>query len=66
MEKIKVNEKVKYTGKPNRWTFHDDLVENSRGIVMSVNNADEDIIYLVKFDNGITTTLGGEDLEVVI
>jgi hypothetical protein len=65
MKTINVNDKVKYTGVPNNWTFSEELNENSRGIVINIIRANEELYYEVKFDNGIITSIESEDLEIV-
>ena len=64
MENINVNDKVRYIGKPNTWTFSEDLNENSKGIVLGIIFSNEELHYQVKFENGIIASIDGEDLVV--
>ena len=66
MENIRVNDKVKYSGTPNNWTFSRDLNKNCQGIVTSIINTNGKLHFQVKFDNGITAALESKDLELVI
>jgi hypothetical protein len=66
MESFRVNDKVKYSGELNNWTFAEDLKTNCQGIVVSIINTNGEINYQVKFDNGITVSIEGKDLQVVI
>lgn len=63
METIKVNDRVKYTGKTNDWTFTQDLYNNSIGTIISVFENERKISYQVEFENGITASIDIEDLE---
>ena len=66
MKKIKVNVRVKYSGKDNKWTFKEDLVANCIGTVEGIFNANGQIEYQVNFDNGIMTTIQDRELKLII
>jgi hypothetical protein len=66
MKTINVNDKVKYTGVRNNWTFSEDLNENSRGIVINIIRPEEEFHYQVKFENGILASIESNVLEIVI
>ncbi|HKI89283.1 MAG TPA: hypothetical protein VKA38_09665 [Draconibacterium sp.] len=64
MKTINLNDRVKYVGKTNSWTFEQDLSTNSKGTVVSIFDGGGTRNYQVKFDNGIKTTIDIEDLEL--
>ncbi len=64
MKTINLNDRVKYLGNPNSWTFKQDLERNSVGRVVRIFSADNKMIYEIKFDNGILTTIDIGNLEI--
>ena len=62
MENIKLNDRVKYSGEANRWTFHEDLVKDCLGTVIGFFDTNDKIDYQVRFDNGITSAIESSDL----
>lgn len=63
METIKEGTQVKYTGETNDYTFKNDIIKNSIGIVKNVIEADGKTNYQVEFENGIIASIDLDDLE---
>jgi hypothetical protein len=66
MKNIKFQSKVRYIGKPNTWTFEQDLDKNCQGSVIDTFKSKEKIYCMVDFENGIMTPIELEDLQEII
>jgi hypothetical protein len=65
MKNIKFQNKVRYIGKPNTWTFEQDLNEKCVGTVIKNNHNKGKTCCLVNFENCILTSIDIEDLQEI-
>ncbi len=63
MENIIDGTQVKYIGKTNDYTFRNDIIKNSIGIVKNVIETDGKKTYQVEFENGIIASINSDELE---
>ena len=64
MKTINLNDRIKYLGELNDWTFNQKLEKNIKGTVTRISHENDKMNYEIEFDNGIRTTIDIEDLEV--
>lgn len=61
-ETFQIGNRVIYVGELNSWTYSIAIKPHDKGIVENVMPNKEGMVYSIKFDTGLTTSIDEEDL----
>lgn len=56
--------KVRFIGKTNDYTFHEDIRHNSTGIIKSDSEMNGRKMYKIEFENGVVAVIDKNDLDL--
>lgn len=55
---------VRFIGKTNDYTFHEDILHNSTGVMKSDIEMNGRKMYKIEFENGVVAVIDKDDLDL--